>query len=163
MLETSQNENDEPDLITIAELTRQSKSIVVAFRALEVKKPRHVRARRSGQLHRVAEAVVGDSTAIITLILWDSDIDEIEVGNTYILKNGYVSVFEESMQLNRGRYGNLLPSRINIDNVNHTIDMSRPFMSEKSKTKRKTTSGRGRSFHGAPKREKKGYCSWRGF
>ena len=79
MLETSQNENDEPDLITIAELTRQSRSIAVAFRALEVGRTRQVRARRSGQLHSVAEAVVGDSTAIITLILWDSDIDEIEV------------------------------------------------------------------------------------
>ena len=163
MLETSQNENDEPDLITIAELTRQSRSIAVAFRALEVGRTRQVRARRSGQLHSVAEAVVGDSTAIITLILWDSDIDEIEVGNSYILNNGYVSVFEESMQLNRGRYGSFALSSINIDNVNQTIDMSRPFMNERNKARRKMKSKKGRSFQGVPKREKKGYCSWRSF
>lgn len=163
MLETSQKEDGKLELTTIAELTRQSRSVVVAFRVLEVGEPRHVRARRSGQLHRVAEAVVGDSTAIIRLILWDLDIDEIEVGNTYILKNGHVSIFEESMQLNRGRYGNIVSSSIDIDNINQTRDMSRPFMGEKKEVKRKKTSEKGRSFRGTPKREKKGYCSWRGF
>lgn len=106
--------------------------------------------------------MVGDQTAIINLTLWNEDIDVIEEGRTYTLLSGLVNVYDECMNLSRGRLGEYLDSLAPIEIVNEEINMSRPFMG-KPKRKKKARSPTGRSFRGTAGREAKGYCSRKSF
>ena len=56
-------------------------------------------------MHRVATASVGDTTGMIKLSLFDADIERVNEGEIYELKNGYVSKFQNDLQLNIGKFG----------------------------------------------------------
>jgi len=146
----------------IAEITPESRHITVLFRVLSKDEPRTVTSRKWGTKHLLTEAVVGDSTGIITLTLWNLDRDYVEVGGTYILRGGRVTVFDECMQLAIGRQGDITQSERPVEFVNESVDMSKPFMGLAPRRKR-PRSKRGRSFRGDPGREGKGYCTWKSF
>ena len=146
----------------IAKLTVESRAVNVRFSVIKKDKPRQVTARATGKPHLISDCVVGDESAIITLTLWNQDIDEIEVGKTYELQNGYISIYDECMSLSKGRWGTICSASIDIVQVDGTIDMSRPFIGRPSRRKQQR-SPTGRSFQGTPGRESKGYCSRKGF
>ena len=148
--------------IPIAHLRPHSGSLSVMFKVLYVKEPRQVLVKRTGLLHLVAEATVADSTAKITLTLWDSDIDEVTKGRTYILHNGRVSFYDESMTLTRGFSGEFILSPEHLMEVCDCIDMSRPFAA-KPTSRTRQRSERGRNFDGVAGREARGFCSKKSF
>jgi len=74
--------------------------------------------------NRVVEAVVGDETGVVKFTLWNAEISMMEVGKTYSLKNGYVTLFRGSMRLTIGRNGELDLSNVEIKEVNKENDMS---------------------------------------
>ena len=152
----------EDDWTPIAGLTVESRAVNVRFSVIKMETPRQVTARATGRQHLVNECVIGDSSAIITLTLWNDDIDEVEVSKTYELLNGYVNIYDECMNLSKGRWGIFRPASTEITQVDGTIDMSRPFMGRPKRRKQKR-SPTGRSFQGTPGRESKGYCSRKGF
>ena len=152
----------ECEWVSISKLTVESRAVNVRFSVIKKGTPRQVTARVTGRPHLITEAVVGDESAIITLSLWNDDIDEIETGKTYELLNGYISMYDECMNLSKGRWGTIRGSESNITQVDGTIDMSRPFMG-RPKRRNKKRSPTGRSFQGTPGRESKGYCSRKGF
>ena len=56
---------------------------------------------------RVVTAVLKDDSGEIKLSLWNETIDQVKVGDSVQIENGYVTEFREEPQLNVGRYGKL--------------------------------------------------------
>ena len=146
----------------ISEITPECGPITVMFRVLSMEEPRTITSRKWGTKHLLTEAVVGDSTGVITLTLWNLDREYVEVGGTYLLQGGRVTVYDECMQLSKGHQGQIVHSEIPVESVNESVDMSKPFMGRTPRRKRPRTK-RGRSFRGDPGREGKGYCTWKSF
>ncbi len=150
------------NIVTISEMKPLMDHIALRFRVVSMQTPRQVFSRKMGRRLQVAEVVVGDPTGTITLILWNDDIDLLQVGETYLLKEGYVTIFEECMQLCIGRNGSVTQSDTPIDEVDKSNNMSRPFASH-TLSKARPRSKTGKSLSGAQGREAKGYCTWKGF
>jgi hypothetical protein len=155
-------EVQDEDWTSIAKLTVESRAVNVRFSVVKIGTPQQVTARATGRPHLISECIVGDESAIITLILWNEDMDEIEVGKTFELHNGYINIYDECMSLSKGRWGTICLASSDIVQVDGTIDMSRPFMGRPRRRKQRR-SPTGRSFQGTPGRESKGYCSRKGF
>jgi len=114
----------EPIEATVAELKPQMKNVTISFKVMELGDEREVSSRRDGATHRVADAVVGDSTGTITVPLWDETIDNMTTGNTYVLKNGYTGIFKGNLRLNIGKYGELSDAEEAIEEINTENNMS---------------------------------------
>ncbi len=92
---------------TIAEIDPYDKRIDVVFRIISKGEVREVLNKRSQENHSVCDITVGDSSASIILTLWNEDIDAVSVDSTYRIKNGYINIFNNSMRLAKGKYGQL--------------------------------------------------------
>ena len=144
----------------ISELSPSSQNVNVYFRIMDISESQDVRVKATGRLHKVTDAIVGDSSGIILLTIWDEWIDEIRIGDSYLLEGGYVSVFEGSLRLNIGRKGELIKIEKSIEPVNKSLNMSKPTSSNKKPRRR---SRFGRSLWGKAGREGRGYCSRKEF
>ncbi|MFW9799465.1 MAG: hypothetical protein ACFFD9_03445 [Candidatus Thorarchaeota archaeon] len=134
----------EPIEATVAELKPRMKNVTISFKVMETGEEREVTSRNDGEGHRVLDAVVGDSTAVVSVPLWDAKIDEVEIGNTYTLKNGYTGLFRGNLRLNIGRYGELSDADEAIDEVNMDVDMS----AEEHEDSRRRSYGGGGGYGG---------------
>ena len=114
----------EPIEATVAELKPQMKNITITFKVVEIGEAREVTSRGDGSTHRVADIMVGDSTGIVQVPLWDDTIDAVAAGSTYLLKNGYTGLFRGNLRLNVGKYGELAEAEEAIEEVNMEVDMS---------------------------------------
>lgn len=114
----------EPILATMAELKPRMKNVTISFKVIELGEEREVTSRHDGATHRILDAVVGDSTGIVSVPLWNESIDSVEVGSTYTLKNGYTGLFKRNLRLNIGREGELSNSEEEIAEVNTGNNMS---------------------------------------
>ncbi len=83
------------------------RKVDVQGKVLEVSEPREVRSRYTGQTFRVAEATITDGTGTIKLVLWNDQIDKVNVDDTVKIENGYIKTFRGEIQLNVGKYGRL--------------------------------------------------------
>lgn len=109
---------------TIEELKPNMKSVTISFKVIEIGEVRETISRRDNSAHNVVDVVVGDSTGIIRMPLWDDAIEMVEEGKTYVLTNGYTTLFRRNLQLSVGRYGSLAESEEAIDEVNMEVDLS---------------------------------------
>jgi len=98
---------------------KPKENVDLIFKVLEKNEERMT---RSG--NRVAEALVGDDTGVVVMTLWENDIDKIEEGKTYNLKNGYVTLFRGSMRLTIGRSGSIEEADEDIGEVNRDNNVS---------------------------------------
>jgi len=161
--ESSGSSNEqEVNWTSIAELTVESRAVNVRFRVLEKERTRQVIARSTGRLHHVSNCVVGDATAVVTLTLWNDDINEVKVDKTYQLVKGYINIYDECMNLGRGRWGEFKQSNMDILKINQEMNMSRPFMG-RPKGRRRNRSSTGRTFSGTAGRESRGYPARKSF
>lgn len=152
--------NTEP-FAMISELSCQSKNVNISFKILNISDSRIVRGKSTGQMHRVANAIVGDSSGIIILNIWDNQLDELNIGKSYLLYGGFVSVYEGSIRLNIGRNGELIELNKSIESINESLNMSQTsFMIKKRRNR--NSSRTGRSLCGR-ENESKGYCSRKEF
>ncbi len=60
-----------------------------------------------GKAGRVANARVKDATGEVTLTLWNEQCDQVAVGDTVIVHNGWVSEYRGELQLGTGKFGSL--------------------------------------------------------
>ncbi|MHA1861558.1 MAG: hypothetical protein ACTSVM_04620, partial [Candidatus Ranarchaeia archaeon] len=58
------------------------------------------------------------------MTVWDDIIDQIKEGQSYILKNGYTSLFRGNIRLNIGRYGEIMESEEAVEDVNEEENIS---------------------------------------
>ncbi|MFX1560803.1 MAG: single-stranded DNA-binding protein [Promethearchaeota archaeon] len=114
----------EPIEAQISELKPRMKSVNISFKVIEKGEVREVTSRADGEQHRVCDTVVGDSTGLVTVPLWDTSIEEVELEKTYRLENGYTTLFQGHLRLNIGRYGTLKEAEDTIEEVNNEVDMS---------------------------------------
>jgi replication factor A1 len=123
-------DNSKP-LTKVRDLTPSSKQVNVHAKVVTVGEPKEVMGKY-GDPRKVAEAVIGDETATITLSLWNEQIGSIQKDDNILVDNGYVSLVRGHMRLNVGRYGNLTKSNDAIGDVNQSLDMSQQeFESER--------------------------------
>ncbi len=113
----------EKPLTKVRDLTPSSKQVNVHAKVIQVGEPKQVMGKY-GDPRKVAEAVIGDDTAVITLSLWNEQIGSITKDETVLIDNGYVSLVRGHMRLNVGRYGSLQKSNEEIASVNQQLDMS---------------------------------------
>ncbi|MBI5388992.1 hypothetical protein HZB01_01280 [Candidatus Woesearchaeota archaeon] len=60
-----------------------------------------------GKAGKVCNATAKDSTGEIKLTLWNEQVDQVNVGNTVKITNGYVSEYQGEKQLSTGKFGKL--------------------------------------------------------
>ncbi|MFX0055779.1 MAG: hypothetical protein ACFFAD_12705 [Candidatus Hermodarchaeota archaeon] len=162
LIESSGGEESSLELTSVADLTPFTSSVAILIKVVSTSQTRHVISNKTGRRLLVQDVVAGDSTARINMTLWNEDTDSLQEGQTYLLSKGYVREYDECMYLLRSRDGEFKESERHIEDVNESVDMSRPFAGQKSRRKSPRTRT-GRSFRGTPGREEKGYCSWKGF
>jgi len=60
-----------------------------------------------GKKGKVCSAKAKDNSGEIILSLWNDQVDQVGVGDTVQIKNGYVSEFQGEKQLSTGKFGQL--------------------------------------------------------
>ena len=141
----------EPIEATVEQLTPRMKNVTITFKVVEIGEEREVSSRRDGATHRVADATVGDTTGTVQVPLWDESIDNMTVGSTYTLTNGYTGLFRGNLRLNIGKYGEVKEAEDAIEEGNMEMDMS---AEEHEDTRRRSYGGGGgRSYGGGGGRD----------
>ncbi|MFX0061238.1 MAG: single-stranded DNA-binding protein [Candidatus Hermodarchaeota archaeon] len=139
---------DELNVLKIEELTAFTKRVQVSFKIVNKGEVREITSRRSGETHNLCDIQVADSTGSIILTLWDNDIDLVEEGKDYTLSNGYVNVFQNSMRLSKGKYGDLSDAEEEIEEVNTENNLSDQHIESQRPSRRYNTGGYGRDRSG---------------
>jgi replication factor A1 len=109
---------------TIATLEPGMKRVNITFKIMSTSEERSIDSSRDEGLHRVLDAVVGDSTATVLMPIWNETIDSIKEGETYTLTNGYTGLFKGSLRLHLGKFGSIASSEEPLVEVNTQLDMS---------------------------------------
>lgn len=91
----------------ITDLRNNDRRVTVIARVDEIGEPRQVNSRYKDETYTVADAMVSDETGSIKLTLWNEQIDQVNVGNTVKIENGYVTSWRGELQLNVGKYGTM--------------------------------------------------------
>ena len=91
----------------IKDLRDGMRRIDVVAKVTEKSETREVRSRYRNETYRVADTMISDETGTIKLVLWNKQIDEVNVDDTVKIENGYIKSFRGEIQLNVGRYGTL--------------------------------------------------------
>ena len=146
-IENETNANEEKTETKIQELEPRMNNLATKFKIIEISEPREVSSRRSYETHRVADAIVGDETGIVKIPLWNETIEEMEVGKTYQLENGYTGLFRGNLQLKIGRHSTVSEAETEIEIVNSDVDMS----AENHRT------SRDRGYYQPPRGRSRGY------
>ena len=85
--------------LQVKDLRPGIRNVNITLKVLEVREEKTVFSRTDNSEHRVADALVGDETGVVYMTLWDDDIDLMRglEGSTITLRNGYVTVFRNSI------------------------------------------------------------------
>jgi replication factor A1 len=100
------------------------KHINVVFQVTAKDAEREIVSRKTGETHRVCDFTVADDTGAITLTLWNEDIDNIELENTYKLANGFANIYRNSLRLAKGKFGTITDDSTEFEEVNEDNNRS---------------------------------------
>lgn len=87
------------------------KSVSVVANVTEKSDARRVEGRFSSKHYDIADVTVSDETGAIKLTLWNEQIEQVNVGDTLKIENGYISSFKGVIQLNVGKFGKMTVTR----------------------------------------------------
>jgi replication factor A1 len=127
MTTETENENkatEEKDEIKIKDLEPRMNNLVTTFKVVSIGEPREVNSRHSYETHRVADATVGDETGVVLVPLWNESIEEMVIGKTYRLEDGFTGLFRGTLQLKIGRNSKVTDAKHEIETVNNEVNMS---------------------------------------
>ncbi|UCE15382.1 MAG: DNA-binding protein [Candidatus Bathyarchaeota archaeon] len=91
----------------IKDLKDGMRRVDVVAKVTEKSETREVRSRYKDETYQVADAMISDETGTVKLVLWNQQIEQVNVDNTVKIENGYIRSFRGEIQLNVGRYGTL--------------------------------------------------------
>lgn len=114
----------ENERMKIVELKPRMKNVDVKFKLVDKSEPREVHSKYNEETHELSSARVADGTAIVTMPLWDDKIEELKVGKTYILENGFTGMYRGSLRLKMGRYSDIKEAKEPIEEINKYHDKS---------------------------------------
>jgi replication factor A1 len=63
---------------------------------------------KGNRMLRVANATLRDETGTIELVLWNENIDRVSEGDLVRVENGFVSRWQNKLQLTLGKFGKLI-------------------------------------------------------
>jgi replication factor A1 len=115
----------------VGELNSMSRRIELVVKVVDKGDVREVTSRKTNSTYKVCDALVGDDSGLVSMTLWNEDIDKMQVGKSYKISNGYVSVFKNRMQLNAGKYGTIEETDEEI-NVNTSNNLSEKEVEQRS-------------------------------
>lgn len=87
----------------IAELQAKQGKVEVVGKIIEKADPREF--DKFGKKGKVCNAKLQDDSGVITLTLWNEQADDIQIGDTVAVKNGFVSEWQGDKQLTGGKFG----------------------------------------------------------
>ena len=101
------NKSFEMELMKIGDLKPGMSRVDINAKAVEIPKPEEITAGRNVK-RNILELKVEDETGLMTLILWDDKIiQDIKVGDTLQIRNGFVTSFRGEWRINVGKYGEI--------------------------------------------------------
>jgi len=109
---------------TVSELAPRMSEVNITVKVISKTDIREVPSRFDGSILKISDALVGDSTGVIIMTLWNDDIDKVNENETISIKNGKASLFRGSMRLKVGKYGNIEPAEKTITEVNEENNLS---------------------------------------
>jgi len=112
--------------VSVSELSSESKRAYVLVKVVEKTEPKEIPSR-FGPTRMVTEALVADSTAGILMSLWDDQAEQVSVGDTIQVDNGYISLVRGHMRLNIGKYGSMSQSEEELEPNTETNMSDREF------------------------------------
>lgn len=89
----------------IADIKENAMKITVEGKIVEKEEAREVNTKFGRT--KVANAVIEDDSGSIVLVLWGDQVDNIKEGDSVKVENGYVKEWNNSLQLNVGKFGKL--------------------------------------------------------
>ncbi|MFH1442424.1 MAG: OB-fold nucleic acid binding domain-containing protein [Candidatus Micrarchaeota archaeon] len=89
----------------ISDLKAGTGNVEVAGEITNLDTPREI--NKMGRVLRVANATLKDESGTIMLVLWNDDIDKVQVGNMVKITNGYVNTWQDKTQLTLGKFGKM--------------------------------------------------------
>jgi replication factor A1 len=93
--------------VKIKELRNGMRRVNIKAKVIDKTTPKEVTSKSKGATYRVATATIADETGTVKLTLWNEQIDKVNINDTVVVENGYVTSFKGEIQLNVGRYGKL--------------------------------------------------------
>ncbi|MFH0971500.1 MAG: OB-fold nucleic acid binding domain-containing protein [Candidatus Micrarchaeota archaeon] len=91
--------------MNISDLKPGTGNVEVKGEITNLDAPREI--NKMGRTLRVANATLKDTSGTITLVLWNDDIDKVQVGNMIKIVNGYVNTWQDKTQLTLGKFGKM--------------------------------------------------------
>ena len=91
--------------MNISELRARQGSVNLEAVVKSIEEPRAF--NKFGRDLRVTNAVIEDDSGSIKLTLWNDDIDNVHVGDTVKVTNGFINEFKGENQLTTGKFGKL--------------------------------------------------------
>jgi replication factor A1 len=139
MSESQEKEDIELKEVKIGDLSPFDRRLQVTFVVIEKGESRTITSKKTNEEHTLADIKVGDDTGTIIVTLWDATIDQVSEGSTYVVKNGYINVFQQHMRLALGKWGTLEESEdtIELDKVNMDNDRSEEIHEDRRRSRRR--------------------------
>ncbi len=91
--------------MNISELKPGTGNVEIQAEIVNLEPPREI--NKMGRTLRVANATLKDESGTVTLVLWNDDIDKVQVGNVVKIVNGYVNTWQDKTQLTLGKFGKM--------------------------------------------------------
>jgi GNAT superfamily N-acetyltransferase len=95
-------------LLKITDLREGMKEVELEAEVLEKLEPRQVRSNKTGETLNVVNAVIADETGTITLVLWNEQIGQANIGDKIRIESAHVTVFRGEKQLNLNRFSPII-------------------------------------------------------
>jgi GNAT superfamily N-acetyltransferase len=95
-------------LLKIADLREGMKEVELEAEVLEKPEARQVRSNKTGETLNVVNAVIADETGTITLVLWNEQTRQANVGDKVRIESAHVTAFRGEKQLNLNRFSPII-------------------------------------------------------
>ena len=129
----------------IGNLTPYSRGVNLVAKVVSKSETRTVGSQYDQTQHQLADALIADETGAISLVLWDDNIEKVNVGDAIKVSNAFVKIFRGKIQLNLGRFGKVEAHDEQLQEVNTDNNLSERAMPQRSlgPTRRRRRGGLG--------------------
>jgi len=93
--------------LRIRDLRDGMRRVDIVAKVIEKSEIREVQSRSGDETYRVADTVISDGSGTVKLVLWNRQIDQVNIDDMVRIENGYTKSFRGEIQVNVGRYGTL--------------------------------------------------------
>ena len=74
----------------------------------QIRGPRTVQSRKTGEDLKVSDIILSDDTGSIKLVLWNKQIPQVKENTSIRIDEGYVKTYRDELQLSIGQWGSII-------------------------------------------------------